>query len=139
MLYHVPKRPTALSEFRRILKPGGILYASTIGENHLLELNELLSRFGHGLESEYRSSSSGFLLENGIQQLKPFFERISVSRYPDSLIVTDAALLTDYILSGRNTVDSGLKEDLLQFIAHEITVDGHIHITKDSGLFIASR
>src|SRR5438128_5363777 len=38
MLYHVPDRPTALAEIRRVLKPGGHFYASTVGVNHLREL-----------------------------------------------------------------------------------------------------
>ncbi len=38
MLYHVPDRSRALAEIRRVLKPGGHFYASTVGVNHLCEL-----------------------------------------------------------------------------------------------------
>ncbi len=45
MLYHVPDRPQALAEIRRVLRPGGRLYAATGGANHLREIGELVQRF----------------------------------------------------------------------------------------------
>ena len=38
MLYHVPNLERALGEIRRVLKPGGRLYASTAGRNNLKEM-----------------------------------------------------------------------------------------------------
>ncbi len=32
MLYHVPDRPKAIAEIKRVLKPGGRLIATTIGK-----------------------------------------------------------------------------------------------------------
>ena len=42
MLNHVPNRKQAFQEIRRVLKPGGKLYAATIGEKHLMEFGTLL-------------------------------------------------------------------------------------------------
>lgn len=36
MLYHVPSLGRALAEIRRVLKPTGVLYASTNGQSHLV-------------------------------------------------------------------------------------------------------
>jgi ubiquinone/menaquinone biosynthesis C-methylase UbiE len=38
MLYHVRDRETAIAEIVRVLKPGGRLFASTSGQDHLCEL-----------------------------------------------------------------------------------------------------
>ena len=45
MLYHVPDRAKVLNEIHRVLQPGGRLYASTVGDNHLRELDEMIARF----------------------------------------------------------------------------------------------
>ncbi|HEX8982336.1 MAG TPA: class I SAM-dependent methyltransferase [Ktedonobacterales bacterium] len=42
MLYHVPDRPKALSEVRRVLRPGGAFIAATTGEHNMREMSELL-------------------------------------------------------------------------------------------------
>ena len=41
MLYHVPDVPAAVAELRRIVKPGGILLASTNSERGMAEVNDL--------------------------------------------------------------------------------------------------
>jgi ubiquinone/menaquinone biosynthesis C-methylase UbiE len=46
MLYHVPDRPKAFAEFRRVLKPGGKLYAATNGKHHMTGLYAMTDRFG---------------------------------------------------------------------------------------------
>src|SRR5437870_10084242 len=42
MLYHVPDRPKALAEIRRVLKPEGWLYATTVGDSHMREVWQLV-------------------------------------------------------------------------------------------------
>ena len=46
MLYHIPDRQKAFAEIRRVLKPGGRLYAATNGHNHLRELSAWQQQFG---------------------------------------------------------------------------------------------
>src|SRR6266498_3249918 len=38
MLYHVPDRPKAIAEIKRVLKAGGRLLATTVGKNHMKEM-----------------------------------------------------------------------------------------------------
>ena len=40
MLFHVPDRAKALAEMRRVLRPGGKLYTSTMGETHKKTLRD---------------------------------------------------------------------------------------------------
>ena len=42
MLYHIPDLGKTLSEIRRVLKPEGHLYATTVGLNHMAELRACL-------------------------------------------------------------------------------------------------
>lgn len=49
MLYHVPDRPKALSEIRRVMKMNAHLVVATNGEAHLRELGNWLQR----LDAEY--------------------------------------------------------------------------------------
>ncbi len=136
MLYHVPDVDKALMEIKRILKPGGYFYAATGGSNHLKELSDLISRFDNRLTSRVNLYSDSFNLENGSAILSSYFSRTAVLRYTDALIVTDADLLTDYILSGRLELSAYEKLDLARFVAQELKRnDGKLYISKDSGVF----
>jgi len=139
MLYHVPDRTKALSEIRRVLKPTGSLYTSTVGKKHLIELTELICRFNPQLSSWGKLPSDSFCLENGHTQLRKYFATVTLHRYRDALIVTDTGSLTDYILSGRIVLTPEQKEDLAEFVKREMNAsNGKFYITKDSGVFEAS-
>ena len=40
MLYHVPDKIKAIAEIKRVLKPNGRLIATTVGNLHLMEMND---------------------------------------------------------------------------------------------------
>jgi ubiquinone/menaquinone biosynthesis C-methylase UbiE len=139
MLYHVTDRPAALSEVRRVLKPAGYFYASTIGERHLCEIANLLSKFDAGLAS-WLNRTDSFTLENGKAQLSQWFPEVKIYRYEDALKVTEVAPLVDYILSGRVDMPGKKQDQFRQFVAREMeSRDGVFHVTKDSGLFMSTR
>lgn len=140
MLYHVPNRDRALAEIKRVLRPGGRLYATTGGERHMVELYELVQNFDAVVAAEgWYLEPIDFSLENGQAQLTGWFDAIELRRYEDALVVTEAMPLVDYILS---TVRLGLVEerrrDLFDYIQAELDANGRaIHITKEGGMFIA--
>src|SRR5574341_1495749 len=137
MLYHVPDRPKAIAEMRRVLKPGGHLIATTVGQGHLYEMSEWLRRAG--LEKSFEEFSRSFTLENGLAQLKLFFPQVTVIRYEDDLQVTEVEPIIAYIRSSIRA--SELSEDgileIQQDLVRELKQKGSIFIRKDSGLFEA--
>ena len=139
MLYHVPARPKAFTEIRRVLKPGGRFYASTIGKTHMQELHILMGCFDTSLFSWGKSAAAAFCLENGLEQLLPYFDQVIMRRYDDNLRVTDADMLLTYILSGRLTLDDDQQAELAAFVRHEVAASPQgFFITKDSGVFEAT-
>jgi SAM-dependent methyltransferase len=136
MLYHVPDRAKALAEIRRVLKPGGRLYASTNGERQMQEIGDLCGRFDPQLPWSLQFSGP-FTLENGAAQLQPWFPAVSLRCYPDSLLVTQAEPLVAYILSGRVKLPPDRQQELARFVEQELQArGGTFYITKDSGIFI---
>ena len=140
MLYHVPDRARALSEIRRVLKPGRYLTATTVGAGHMQELPTLLHKFDPDLSIEFQNTIVEFTLENGGSQLEACFSSVTLQRYNDELVITEASPLVDYIMSGFGlNATSDKREALFEFIAAEMEQhDGIFRITKDSGIFIAS-
>ena len=137
MLYHVPDRPKAVAEIKRVLKPDGYLFAATVGENHLIKIMEWIRHATNGKQADTFAQS--FTLENGLEQLKPLFPNIQLTRYSDSLRVTEIEPLIAYIRSSIRA--SELSEEKLEQVRTELkkvlVTKGEILITKDSGLFEA--
>jgi ubiquinone/menaquinone biosynthesis C-methylase UbiE len=136
MLYHVPDKPQALSEIRRVLKPDGRFYASTVGERHLCELLDLRTRFDAQFVADI--SSESFTLENGLAQIAQWFDKVHLYRYEDALVITEVAPLVEYILSTWSQSTHAQRIALTKFVEREMELcGGTLHITKDSGLFEA--
>jgi hypothetical protein len=90
-----------------------------------------------------------FSLENGAEQLSPFFSEVTLRRYEDALHITEVRPLVDYLLSG-SAADTAAREldadefdrrvtELTGRLEKELTSRGAIHIAKDTGLFIARK
>ena len=141
MLYHLPGRQRAYRQFQRLLKPGGKLYASTNGVKHLHELVDLIQGFDPNID--YQGLNLGFNLGNGQRELQPWFADVELHLYPDSLEITAAQPLSDYITSmSFFTPETFSPDRIARLTAHlQSIIDqrGSIHITKSVGLFIAHK
>jgi ubiquinone/menaquinone biosynthesis C-methylase UbiE len=136
VLYHVPDRDRALSEIRRVLQPGGRLYAATLGHHYLRELRQLLARVG--VDASELDAASEFGLENGADQLAPYFEQIKLHHNHDALVITESEPLVAYTLS--TSCATALRPRLGEFsclVENEIVAKGAIRMRKESGLFEA--
>ncbi len=141
MLYHVEDRPGVLAEISRVMKPEGRLYAATNGRAHLCEIRELIERFQ--LDSSIWTHHNVFSLENGEEQLRGSFERVSCVRFDDSLDVTEVEPIIDYIQSGLSAEELTANAEGLQaikvYIGRQIKEEGGIRIRKETGMFIAEK
>jgi len=137
MLYHVPDRPKAIAEIKRVLKPGGHLIAATAGDQHMREMMEWLRQVH--VSGVWESYANPFTLESGLEQLKPFFPNTILSRYEDNLRVTEVEPIMAYIYSSMRATELS-ETELVQVrvdLENELKEKGSIFITKDSGLFEA--
>ncbi len=149
MLYHVPDQHRALSELRRVLKPGGRFYASTNGREHMREVGDLAAHFAEGeLLERIRSAHTlnPFRLEDGSEMLSRYFGEVVLHKLESSLVVTEAEPLHAFILSGEATADLRERpsaaevrrlDDFKAYLGERIAAQGAVHITQASGLFEA--
>jgi len=134
MLYHVPDQERALTEVRRVLRPGGRFYCATLGKNSLRELHAIYRKL-EGKASFSYSENVSFTLENGYDLLRRHFPRIERKEYIDALEVTNIDDLIAYIQS-YNEVSKTVQDELRHLIRSGFSADGAFHIRKEQGLFI---
>jgi SAM-dependent methyltransferase len=141
MLYHVPDRLKALSEIRRVLRPGGPLYATTVGEQHMGEMWALVHPFAPHLVEHRPDTVSGFSLEDGGSQLARFFGDVRRIDYEDNLEVTDAEAVIAYLRSTTTLNNLDFTDAVITHVRDTINAAiverGAFHITKATGMFIA--
>lgn len=139
LLFYMADWESGLAEMARVLKPGGRLYASTTGRNHLKEMNQLVSDFDPEADFWGVMPAEPFYLETGHDQIARRFAQVETRRFDNHLEVGEADPLVDFVLS--TNAKSRLTDDrLIGFIDHvegRIAEGGPIRITLDEGLFIA--
>ncbi|HUU23274.1 MAG TPA: class I SAM-dependent methyltransferase [Phycisphaerae bacterium] len=141
MLYHVVDLDAALGEIRRVLVPGGRLFAATNGLGHMRELRELVRSVAAEMPMAREGGAANrFGLGNGAELLGAFFEDVELRRYEDALSVPDADPLVAYVLSARDGGDLPAEkvEKLRRRLAEAIAQGGAFHITKSVGMFLAA-
>lgn len=97
MLYHVPDIPAGVRELRRVVKPGGMLVASTLGERNMVELEQLVDE----LAGWRNRPSRTFSLEMAPDLLRAEFESVEVERWEGELVVPDVDVVVGYVDSLR--------------------------------------
>ncbi len=138
VLFYVHDMKQALSEIRRILKPKGVFYCSTYGKEHMKEISQLVKEFDSRIVLSQVNLYEIFGLENGKQQLLPYFSKVEMIPYKDALEVDDVKPLLSYISSCHGNQNEYLNDrydEFRSFLQGKLKKRGTIHITKQAGVF----
>lgn len=137
MLYHVPDLDAACTEIRRVLKPGGRLYAATNARDNMQELYDFVNEFQPGGATR-GTGANAFRLENGGDQLSEYFESVELHALANGLRVTEAEPLVAYVCSG--LMDDDLdQEGFAEYAERRIEEDGPLDVSKETGMFVARK
>ncbi|MDD6072387.1 MAG: methyltransferase domain-containing protein [Clostridiales bacterium] len=137
VLFYCEDIPAALREVSRVLKPKGTFLCSAYGPNHMQEISTLVSQFDNRIVLSAERLYEQFGIQNGTKLLEPNFSSIQFEAYEDSLLVTKAEDLIEYILSCHGNQNQYILErykDFRTFVERK-TQKG-FSITKEAGVFL---
>lgn len=143
MLYHVPDMERAVGELRRVLRPGGVLVASTLGRIHMVKLRRLADA-AMGDERLPRPSDR-FRLENGAPYLRSAFSSVEIDRTGGDVVLAETAPAIAFLDSSRDFYEPFLSagqswDDVLARVERalkaELVQAGEIRIDTQMGVFV---
>lgn len=138
VLFYCEDIRKVLQESRRVLRDGGRFICSAYGSSHMQEITQLVQEFDPHIVLSADRLYERFGLDSGRQILEQsgLFDSIELNRYEDSLVVTDAQPLIEYILSCHGNQNRYLINRYREFrLFVEDRVRGGLHITKNAGAF----
>jgi SAM-dependent methyltransferase len=125
MLYHVPDLHRALAAIARVLRPGGILVATTNASDDFSELWELVGRDLSDRQLTFRS-------ENGAEHLQRHFARVRRRDLTGPVMFADGAAIRSYV--GSTARGRALLEAM-----DERELGGPLEATKRVSVFVAEK
>lgn len=138
MLYHVRSIPRAIQEIHRVLKKGGCLYATTMSLRHLQEVE----RLGTSFDSEMKVIDrvvERFHRDNAPELLSPFFREVEPYYYEDSLRITEAEPLIDYMtatpMNARMRLQGQAMDRFRSYVETILERAGALQVTKENVLY----
>lgn len=154
MLYHVPDIETAIHEIRRVLKPDGLLMATTNSVHNMPELQVLLHRAvtllvppGTAQFQAPLPPSDLFTLETGTRRLSRHFYAVARYDLPSTLVFPTAEPVLAYLESTRPTREPQLPKgvywnDVMVMVREQINRllehFGELVISKLIGVLLAT-
>lgn len=154
MLYHVQEIDDAIREIRRVLKPDGVLMATTHSVQTMPELRVLLRRAVIILTQQPPSAVRAplaatdlFGLENGTRMLGRHFYAVSRFEIPSTMIFTTLDPFLSYLYAMRDMLELYLPPDvswesvidvLREQVTQLIHQWGEVPISRLAGVLVAT-
>jgi len=154
MMYHLNDIDEAIVEFRRVLKPEGVLMVATNSVQTMPELQVLmrraillLTRSGGTQVKPPTPASNLFALENGCRQLARHFYAVMRNDLPSKLVFPEIDPLMQYLESTRPLREPQLPADvnwddvmmiMQQQVTHLVNHLGELVINKLTGVLLAT-
>jgi ubiquinone/menaquinone biosynthesis C-methylase UbiE len=147
MLYHVPDRPAAIAELRRVLEPGAIALVLTNGLQHLSELDDIVESatqevLGAGVRPMQRGQAR-FNVEGAPPQLSQFFDSVVLHEMNSQLRITEVDPLLAYVRSMRTVLmqpDPELAQAVVDAVERRVrarlAADGEVRARTIVGCFV---
>lgn len=138
LLFYIEEREQVYQEVLRVLKPGGRFIASTYGPKHMQEITTLVQEFHPSITLADKELYEIFGLQNGADELRPYFSSLEIQYYEDSLLVSNPELLLEYILSCHGNQNEYLLPKYQEFkdmLTRKLSRKP-FRITKEAGLFV---
>jgi ubiquinone/menaquinone biosynthesis C-methylase UbiE len=145
MLYHVPDRPRAIAELRRVLRPGGVALAVTNSDRHFEQLDDLLvecAADAAGVELPAIRSFIHFTMENGADELGAVFDSVTAHDFVSELVITEVEPVLNYagslgmlVADTSHELDAVLPE-LERRVREIIATEGAFRVRSASGCFV---
>jgi ubiquinone/menaquinone biosynthesis C-methylase UbiE len=149
MLYYVPDIQRALGEFRRVLRPGGVMIAATNGYAHNAEIRSLWHdavAAVAGVQSGFAADPvSRFPLETGAQVIGRVFGQVERRDYRAWAEIPSADAVAAYLASSKDTraaaLPPGSSWESALAAAHEraeaiVRRHGVFRATTHTGIFL---
>jgi ubiquinone/menaquinone biosynthesis C-methylase UbiE len=126
MLYHVPDRAAAVSELRRVVRPGGTAVVMTNSDTHLRELDDLFV--------DSTRAFIAFTTESGAAELEAVFAHVALHELVSELVVDDAAPVVAYARSMSGYAETD--DDFENRVRRVIERDGAFRVRTAVGCFV---
>ncbi len=142
MIYFAPDIEKALSEIKRVLIHGGMLYITANSCETMAELNKLAEKFDCSLGIDNNGYSARFELENGEVILKRIFDKVDVEILEGKIIVDDAKSIVSYkasTIQGSSILVGEKKKKFTKYLEDYIKENGNISITTKTCMFKAMK
>lgn len=139
VMHHVPDRPKALREIARVLRPGGRVFVSTLGREHIVEIVHYAMHLEGG--ADIARWERPFRLDNAPEELEAMFEDVRLFEYEDGLLVDEVEPLVAYVLSATDPafhIPDRIKA-LRARIAADMAARGPLEIAKQTGMFVCRK